>query len=313
MAYRQSMKTTNGSPARTGCECAPSLTPRAGCHCHRDELGGRSTATYGRTGPKAPERPIGLRSTTTNVVRPATHDGTTCGHCRLARSGYLGLRPQVSSRGVHPFSTRYSASDQVGPCKHELCKRIARPERHAGPDLRRAGGSRSTKRGRQYELTDIDSKGSGKCSDSFADLILLALDFIDASGIDGGQIPVACTPNRNIFKKATKCFGGHGLPDGTTNPRSVVKTTLHDATIDFQIHRNTIGCTKKSVAFTDDGQWKQAVQDIHICARFLSDVESGTFGIDTLACVIVHEIYHVWGADESGADGMEPPAWTCFL
>jgi hypothetical protein len=158
------------------------------------------------------------------------------------------------------------------------------------------------------EWRTLDRSGADGCSDVHVPLIGRAISFIRGNLRD---ISTSCHANRNIFGVHTSCFAGHGYK-GSVNPRDLVDKTLNDPDINFAIHCSSNVACGPLAAFTNGGQWAQESKDIHICRTLLDDVDAGTFSIRTLACVIVHEIFHVWGADEHAADSMEPSGWDCF-
>lgn len=177
---------------------------------------------------------------------------------------------------------------------------------------------RSPRRGRRvarlstgankYLYYDIDSWGADSCNDTRAAQIEAAIDFILANLSD---ITTTCTANDGSAPcrrdRTTSCFSGHAP---TTNPRSLVQMTLSDSDIDFKINCNDpADCeTGAQLAYTRCNQWRQGQQDIHICKTYL-DTDPDP---DALACVIVHEIFHVWGADETAAWAMQPTgSWSC--
>ncbi len=157
----------------------------------------------------------------------------------------------------------------------------------------------------------IDSRGTGSCSASHRQLIEFALFFI-RSNI--GQIPSTCHRNTNRRGRHKSCFDGHSF---SNSPRTVIRETLDNNSINFVIHCARV-CSRNQAAYTVNGQWRQNRQDIHICESFLDevdvspfDLQRGIYTISGLACVIVHEIYHVWGADEHAARRMQPSGWAC--
>lgn len=148
-----------------------------------------------------------------------------------------------------------------------------------------------------------DFRSSG-CSAAQLRRIDAAVSFILANITD---LPTraSCTPNDTNFCLSGgrgSCFGGHT----SASPRSKVTSTLSSA--NFRINCYSV-CWFHPVAYTNCWQWSDAVQDIHICADSLD----GRFLPQELACIIAHEIMHVWGADEDAAVAMVQSTvpWGC--
>lgn len=116
-----------------------------------------------------------------------------------------------------------------------------------------------------------------------------------------------CVPNTDDLCNSSgngKCFGGNT----SLGARKLVADTL-DAS-NFRI-RCYSACGSDPIAFTRCFQWRQPNMDIHICSDILSGAAAWTNA--ELACVIAHEILHVWGADEAAAFAMVQvtTGWGC--
>jgi hypothetical protein len=155
--------------------------------------------------------------------------------------------------------------------------------------------------GRSYYL--IDTSGDGSCSSSQEDLVEDAVNFI-ASNL--GDITTSCIINATNYCASggkLSCFGGHAP---TNNPHDLVDDTIHSS--HFRVKCNSCTFRSGTGGYTNCGQWNDTYQDIHLCNSFLSWATA-----EQLACIIVHEIMHVWGADENAAYYMSQGAlpWDC--
>lgn len=118
------------------------------------------------------------------------------------------------------------------------------------------------------------------------------------------DLPMACTANTTNSCYAGgngKCFGGHS----NGSPRTLVEQVLDSST--FRVNCYSF-CLIHPIAYTNCGQWNQAVQDVYVCSAKIS-----SFTKEELACVIAHEIMHVLGADENAATTMVQGTvpWGC--
>jgi hypothetical protein len=169
----------------------------------------------------------------------------------------------------------------------------------------------------------VDSWGpDGNCSrweDEISDAINLILD-------EYYLFPLFCIPNqglatgRDCVGLTFRCWDGHALEgaygypgdDSSTVPLVVLGTLMASKEeIDFKIDcQSWVGtpCSREFdpdlspsdsnyVAYTRCNQWEQSVKDIHLCEAFLDAAPPRGF----LARVIVHEIMHMWAADENAA------------
>ena len=208
------------------------------------------------------------------------HQRRWCGTCRMNDAIKRGLLTEADSRNVL--------------------------QGWAGRGKRRPTG----RKGVEYSWA-IDTNGYDGCSDANVDQIEDAISYI-ISNLNPG-VTTSCTRNDgtgNCSATNTRtCFGGHGY-GGLTNPRTLVRKTLLEDNINFVINCNSnSSCREDGVtAYTNCGQYNDAQQDIHICNDYLS----GEPPTSQLACVIVHEILHVWGADENAVEAMEPNGWDCI-
>lgn len=148
---------------------------------------------------------------------------------------------------------------------------------------------------------------TGACSSSAQTQITNAIKFIHKNKKD---IPTSCTAamknaSDTLFLAKGDCVG---------NPRQIVIDKLADA--NFWIHCASGGeCSKTgTMAFT------VAVDtlDIHLCNKMwdgtVKDSTGATMSIGKkfIACVIVHEIMHCAGADESAASAISTSlGWGC--
>ena len=152
------------------------------------------------------------------------------------------------------------------------------------------------------EYATIDGGGPGRCSDGDKAKIEKAIDYIWGHLWD---IPQTAKPGS---------FFGHAPME---SPFFLVVFTLPLA--NFRIHcRSNRACRARDggypAGYTKRGQWRQRNLDINICEAYLaSDPPTGE-----LACVIVHEMMHVWGAKDDAppdldrAEDMHPRGWGCL-
>ncbi|HND28763.1 MAG TPA: hypothetical protein PKY30_07600 [Myxococcota bacterium] len=157
-----------------------------------------------------------------------------------------------------------------------------------------------------YACATIDNTGSGKCSTSQINKLIDAVKFIQLNIAD---VPSTCTKNSIWF-----CFHSKNFCIG--NPRKIVKSKLSDRR--FNIHCNNCSMQAQGTAgFTSVCD----TRDIHICKSILDGTFVNATGIPVsfntaqIACIIVHEIMHTAGADETAAmamaEGVLP--WNCNL
>jgi hypothetical protein len=141
------------------------------------------------------------------------------------------------------------------------------------------------------------------CSNSDETLIDNAILYIRRhhSDIPASADCVVNTTNHCLAGGNGQCLGGHS----SQGPRA----TVVDALNTLRIHcYGGLNCSANPWAYTWCSQWNDQVQDIYICQDILSWITARS-----LACVIVHEIYHAWGADENAATAMAQGwlPWRC--
>ncbi len=180
------------------------------------------------------------------------------------------------------------------------------------PIFRGSGSAPAFRKSKSASGAEVDTSGDEACNSTRAKKITAAVSWLKSHAND---ISSTCVKNDGTdwacSGSAKTCFAGHAK---SSNPRTVLSTTL--ASSDFVIH--CYDCWLKhvfspdAVAFTNCGQWEQAQQDIHLCIDFVDSANA-----KEIACVIAHEIMHVWGADENAADAMVnkfaglPSTWDC--
>jgi hypothetical protein len=141
------------------------------------------------------------------------------------------------------------------------------------------------------------------CNNHDTHIVNNAIDVIKRNILD---IPETCEANRKNYCWSGgkgRCFGAHTL----SSPRALVIDAIYS--LDFHIHcYGQATCAVHSVAYTDCFQWRQNTKDIYICENIFSWINARQ-----LACIIVHEIYHVFGADEHAATVMAQGTlnWGC--
>lgn len=170
-----------------------------------------------------------------------------------------------------------------------------------------AGLNSSTKRadaertgGMETARYTVESSTSwfGPCSSKRKARIDDAVAFIRKHKSD---IPTKCT--KSMKSTVWNCFHDKGFCVG--NPQEIVIDKLDKSS--FHIHCETTGgdCSKKGVMGYIVGC---DTLDIHLC----SELTDGTHSSEEIACVIVHEIMHNAGADESAASAISGAlGWLC--
>lgn len=152
-----------------------------------------------------------------------------------------------------------------------------------------------------------------RCS-SVRTLVDDAVAFINANINDVPTTIVAnSTPGCNGSSPLTR-FGGHSHR-GIVSPRTLVQRTVNGTNgIAFRINCEDqdafVNCTTNCLpkGWTACGQWNDPVKDINLCRTWLGRGPTD----EEVACVIVHEIMHIWGADENAArDVHVRTGWTC--
>lgn len=166
----------------------------------------------------------------------------------------------------------------------------------------------------------VDTTGlEGNC-DRFINLIELAIEFIQGHLEDlpdriarnrAGRQPEECLSTTNSQR-----FGGIAQRYFTDlSPANIVDETMFSGNVRFRIDcKSGGGCDMAGQTLC--GQWNDPIKDIHLCVHFLEAIQSSE-ALDEdekamrIACIIVHEIMHVWGADEQGASSVEVDSWQC--
>lgn len=160
-----------------------------------------------------------------------------------------------------------------------------------------------------------DAKGVGSCGTQYGSVVAQAITYIrnnwkeiTTTCVRNGADPT-CGPQHGTYTQG--CFGGR-TPAGAT-PRSVVWRAVFgsSSTVVLQCRRTKGGCRRDCpgpAAFTPCGQEGRATQYVYLCKAFLDGVVSDRYAVAFLARVVVHEIFHLYGANESAAGDMEP-AW----
>lgn len=165
----------------------------------------------------------------------------------------------------------------------------------------------------QSGLTDrsgVMAYSTSLCS-SVRSLVDDAVAFINTNINDVPTTILAnSSPGCNGSSPTTR-FGGHSHR-GIVSPRTLVDRTVNGTNgIAFRIgceNRDrasnglfdcSVSCIPKG--WTACGQWNDAVKDINLCRTWLANTPTA----EEVACVVVHEIMHVWGADEAAAQGVE--------
>jgi len=182
----------------------------------------------------------------------------------------------------------------------------------------------------------LDATGKGACSTAQQSALDAAVSWIRGHYGDIGWSPSDCVPNGtpNACENKpdpTSCWGGVPfiLPTGLNPleeaalqmlyraPARRVRDTLERSDLTLVIHcrnrfwrhRGVRLCktwNKLTAGFAPcPSSYATTKKHINICEWYLDRVVAGDQTAEQLARIVLHEIFHVWGANESAAQAME--------
>ena len=181
----------------------------------------------------------------------------------------------------------------------------------------------------------LDATGKGACSTDQQAALDAALSFIRSHYGDLGWGPADCVPNgpdsscEEGMPDPTACWGGVPFifPPGLNPleesalqvlfraPALRIRDTLERPDLELVIHcRNrfwvedgTRWCrtvNKLTPAFTPCRDFTNTKKHINICEWYLNRVVDCEQTPEQLAVIVVHEMFHAWGANEAAARAM---------
>lgn len=167
--------------------------------------------------------------------------------------------------------------------------------------------------GPEFEST-VKSSGGGACGPAQRSRIRAAIRFIrnNIEQIPGGSnVQQVGGGPANPFEGclSPRCFSWLP-PQYPRNAKELVEYTLNAPASEKVLRVHCNPCLGSTVGWAFPHQYNERVMDVHLCDSNWG--RTPFTSIPRIACLIVHELLHLWGVDESEAERAEPLNWGCY-